>query len=165
MKIRNSGMSDLDRIMEIYEGARAFMAAHSNPKQWGKNNWPPRALIERDICQGHSYVCENDCGKVVGTFFFISGRDVEPTYARIYDGSWACDSPYGVVHRIASDHSEKGIGTFCLNWAFDRCRHVRIDTHGDNYVMQALLKKLGYTRRGIIYVEQDSDPRIAFEKV
>ncbi|MBQ3669237.1 MAG: GNAT family N-acetyltransferase [Clostridia bacterium] len=164
MKIRHSAQADVLRIMEIYAGARAFMAAHSNPNQWGKNNWPPEGLIENDIKAGHSYVCENEAGRVVGTFYFIAGHDVEPTYLRIYDGAWADDTPYGVVHRIASDYSQKGIGSFCLKWAFEQCGHIRIDTHGDNYVMQSLLKKLGYEQRGIIYVEQDDAPRIAYEK-
>ena len=31
--------------------------------------------------------------------------------------------------------------------------------------MQELLKKLGFVRCGIIYVVEDNDPRIAFEKI
>lgn len=150
--------------MEIYRYARAFMAAHGNPNQWGPTNWPPVSLIEEDIRRGDSYVCVNDRGDVIGTFFFVQGRDIEPTYREITDGRWLDESPYGVVHRIASDGSEKGIGSFCLNWAFQQCRHLRIDTHGDNQVMQGLLKKLGFIPCGIIYVREDRDPRIAFEK-
>ncbi len=68
------------------------------------------------------------------------------------------------MHRIAADGSGKGIGSFCINWAFDQCRHIRIDTHGDNKVMQGMLKKLGFTHCGTVYVEEDDDPRLAFEK-
>ena len=121
MEIRKSTASDLDRIMEIYAQARRFMAAHGNPNQWGPTHWPPEALIRTDIAEGNGYVCVNDAGKVVGTFFFVSGADVEPTYANIVDGAWRDDSPYGVVHRIASDGSERGIGAYCLNWAYDQC--------------------------------------------
>ena len=38
------------------------------------------------------------------------------------------------------------------------------DTHGDNIVMQNLLKKLGFNHCGTIYVEEDNYPRLAFEK-
>ena len=38
------------------------------------------------------------------------------------------------------------------------------DTHGDNIVMQNLLKKLGFNHSGTIYVEEDDYPRLAFEK-
>ena len=101
---------------------------------------------------------------MVGTFYFISGKDIEPTYAEITDGAWLDDSPYGVIHRIASDGSTKGIGAFCIRWAFDQCGHLRMDTHGDNRVMQRLLKKLGFVHCGTIYVEEDDYPRLAFEK-
>ena len=30
------------------------------------------------------------------------------------------DIPYGVVHRIADDGSVKGIGSFCINWAYEK---------------------------------------------
>ena len=164
MRIRKSTASDLGRIMEIYAHARDFMAQHGNPNQWGPTCWPPEDLIRRDIAEGSSYVCENDTGTVVGTFFFRQGTDIEPTYRVITDGAWLDDDPYGVVHRIASDGSEKGTGTFCLNWAYSRCGHLRIDTHGDNTVMQGLLRKAGFVRCGTIYVEEDDDPRQAYEK-
>ena len=164
MIIRKSSVQDLNRIMEIYAYAREFMAQHGNPNQWGPTNWPPEALIRADIADGNSYVCVNDEGKVVGTFFFVQGKDIEPTYREITEGAWLDDSPYGVVHRIASDGSEKGIGTFCLSWAYSRCGHLRIDTHGDNAVMQNLLRKEGFVHCGTIYVEEDNDPRLAYEK-
>lgn len=173
--VRRSTEQDLGRIMEIYAYARQFMAAHGNPSQWGPTNWPPEALIRRDIEGGNSYVCvemdanddmqQSDSGRVVGTFFFRQGKDAEPGYRRIEDGSWLEDSPYGVVHRVAADGSVKGIGSFCLNWAYEQCGHLRIDTHGDNLVMQGLLSKLGFVRCGTIYVEEDDNPRIAYEKV
>ncbi len=164
MRIRKTTESDFDRIMKIYSHAREFMARTGNPNQWGPTNWPPADLIHEDIRSGNSYVCVNDDEKVIGTFFFTQGKDIEPTYRAITDGAWLDDSPYGVVHRIASDGSEKGIGKFCIGWAYEQCGHLRIDTHTDNKVMQNLLKKLGFTRCGIIYVIEDNNPRYAFEK-
>lgn len=164
MEIRKSRAEDLPRIMEIYAYARDFMAAHGNPNQWGPTNWPPKDLIREDIRLGRSYVCEDD-GRIVGTFYYNYGEDIEPTYRVIEDGCWMNDESYGVVHRVASDGSARGIGTFCLNWAFSQCGHLRIDTHADNVVMQQLLTKLGFEKRGIIYVEEDNYPRYAYEKV
>ena len=51
MEIRRSAEQDFDRIMEIYALARAFMAAHGNPNQWGPTNWPPEDFIRRDIAE------------------------------------------------------------------------------------------------------------------
>ena len=164
MYIRTSTEEDFDRIMEIYACARDFMARHGNPRQWGKTKWPPEELIHKDIRDGGSYVCVNDHGRVVGTFFFLYGRDIEPTYAEITEGAWLDDRPYGVIHRVASDGSEKGVGSFCVNWAYRRCGHLRIDTHGDNTVMQNMLEKLGFVHCGTIYVKEDKDPRLAYEK-
>ena len=164
MQIRNAQESDLSRIMEIYSFARKFMAEHGNPNQWGPTLWPPEELIREDIQSGNSYVCLNEDGRVIAVFYFVQGCDIEPTYRDIQGGAWLDDSPYGVVHRIASDGSLRGIGAFCLNWAYAQCHHLRIDTHTDNVVMQSLLKKLGFVRCGTIHVEEDDFPRMAFEK-
>ena len=164
MNIRKSTENDINRMMEIYTYARDFMAKHGNPNQWGPTNWPPEELIHNDIKAGNSYVCINDAGNVIGTFFFIQGKDIEPTYRDITEGEWLDDSPYGVIHRLASDGSQKGIGSFCINWAYEQCGHLRIDTHGDNVVMQNIARKLNFTHCGIIYVEEDNYPRLAYEK-
>ena len=164
MKIRKSTEQDIARMMEIYACARRFMAENGNPNQWGPTNWPPEELIRSDIRKGNSYVCTDSDGCVIGTFFFIQGVDIEPTYREISDGAWLDDSAYGVIHRLATDGSEKGIGVFCLNWAYEQCGHLRIDTHGDNLVMQNIAGKLGFVRCGTIYVEEDNYPRIAYEK-
>ena len=140
------------------------MREHGNPNQWGPNHWPPEELLIQDIQHEHSYVCVSSQDTVIGTFAFFFGQDIEPTFKNIEAGAWLDDSPYGVVHRIASDGSQKGIGSFCLDWAYAQCGHIRIDTHGDNVVMQNLLKKMGYIPCGIIHVKQDPYPRLAYEK-
>ena len=165
MRIRETTENDISRIMEIYAHARTFMAEHGNPNQWGPTNWPPEELIRQDIKEGNSYVCLSDSGDILGTFYFIQGEDIEPTYRIIDDGKWLDDSPYGVIHRIASSGSVKGVGKFCIDWAYRQCGHLRIDTHGDNTVMQNLLRKLGFVPCGTVHVIEDNYPRLAFEKV
>ncbi len=165
MKIRKTTEQDFDRVMAIYEHARRFMAEHGNPNQWGPTNWPPEELIHSDIEDGDSYVCVNDNGEVVGVFYYVCGENVEPAYDVIENGEWLGGSDYGVVHRIASDGSEKGIGAYCIQWAFDQCGHLRMDTHNDNIVMQNLLTKLGFRHCGTIYVYEDHNPRLAYEKL
>lgn len=164
MEIRHSVESDLPEIMAIYACARRFMAEHGNPNQWGSTNWPPEALIRADIAAENSYVCVQD-GRIVGTFFFRYGTNTEPTYRTITGGSWLDGGAYGVIHRLAADGSAKGVGRFCIEWAFERCGHLRVDTHGDNVVMQRLLTKCGFVHRGTIFVEEDDYPRLAYEKL
>ena len=165
MHVRLTKPNELDEVMEIYAHAREFMAAHGNPRQWGATNWPPRDLIAQDIQTGTSHVCVTNSREIAAVFFYDYGKDVEPCYEEIGDGTWLDAGPYGVVHRIASAGIVRGAGTACLNWAFEQSGHVRIDTHPDNVVFQRLLHKLGFCQCGIIYVEEDDDPRLAFEKI
>ena len=81
----------------------------------------------------------------------------------VEDGAWVNDTPYGVVHRIASAGTVKGAGFFCVQWAFRRCGNLRIDTHRDNTVMQNMLRKNGFSYCGIIHLE-NGDERLAFQK-
>ena len=162
MRIKKSTMADLPRLLEIYRHARAFMAKTGNPKQWG-DFWPPSSVIENDIKQAKSYVCIYN-NKIAGTFFFDMGKDVEPTYKKITQGNWLNTDPYGVIHRLAAAGSAKGIGTFCISWCFEQCKHLRADTHPDNVAMKNLLIKLGFKKCGIIKVLHDDMPRLAFEK-
>ena len=159
MEIRRAKIEELDTIMSIFVRARAFMAETGNPNQWGQNK-PSREMIEEDIRQGHSYVCVEN-GEIAATFFYCEGED--PTYNKIYDGQWLNEKEYSVVHRIASAGTVKGAGSFCLNWAFNQCGNLKIDTHKDNVVMQNTLKKLGFSYCGIIYL-LDGDERLAFQK-
>ena len=163
MEIRKSTEKDLDAMLKIYARARSFMAENGNPNQWGPTNWPPEELLHNDIAIEKSYVCTHN-GRIIGTFFFDLGKDIEPTYAEIEDGNWLDDSPYGVIHRLAGDGSVKGTAEFILNRAYEKCGHLRVDTHGDNKVIQNIMKKLYFVHCGTIYVEEDNYPRLAYEK-
>lgn len=165
MEIRNTTISDLPIVMKIYEGARKFMAQTGNPKQWGATNWPPESVIREDIKCSRGYVVVNDDDRVIGAFCYMFGKDIDPTYLNIEDGRWSDDSAYGVVHRLAGDGSEPGIGRFCLDWALKESGHLRVDTHPDNQVMQNLLNSMGFRQCGIIHVIEDNDPRYAYEKL
>lgn len=159
--IRPAGLEDLPLVMEIYEYARAFMRANGNVTQW-VNGYPSEELIRREIQDGHSFVCTNGDGEIVGTFCFILGDD--PTYQQIYDGAWLNDEPYGVIHRMGTNGKRKGIAEACLNWSFQHSGNIRVDTHRDNLVMQHILEKNGFKRCGIIYV-RDGTERIAYQKI
>lgn len=159
MEIRLTRAEDMDIVKEIYEHARQYMREHGNHNQW-INGYPGAELIAEDIRVARSYVCVEQ-GKIVGVFCFTIG--VDPTYINIYEGEWLDEAPYGVIHRIASISHKKGVASYCLDWCFDQCPNIRIDTHEDNTVMQSFLLKNGYERCGIIYLESGA-PRVAFQK-
>ncbi len=163
-KIRHTKESELPCLLEIYRRARRFMAEQGNPTQWGATNWPPEALLREDIAVGRSFVCVDESDRIIGTFCYLYGEDVDECYRVIEGGAWSYDQPYGVVHRIASDGTP-GVGTFCMQWALDKSGYLRVDTHADNAPMQRVAEKLGMRRCGIIYVHEDKSPRIAFDKL
>lgn len=156
--IRNAQLQDLDAIERIYSIGRAFMRASGNQKQW-INGYPQRALLEDDIKNKRLFVIEEE-GKPRAVFAFILGDD--PTYAYIEDGQWPNQKPYGTIHRIASDGTGKGVVEKALTFALQFTDEVRADTHEDNKPMQRALSKNGFTRCGIIYLE-NGDPRIAYQ--
>lgn len=157
--VRKTKESEIPILIELYAHAKKFMAETGNPNQWN-GSYPEAELLLSDIKEGCSYVCENN-GKIAATFYFRQG--IDPTYLRIDYGNWLDDSPYGVVHRICVGEHEKGIASFCINWALDQCGNVRIDTHRENTVMQNFLKRNGFSYCGIIYLKNGAE-RLAFQK-
>lgn len=154
MYIRNANLNDLEKILAIYAKARAFMREHGNETQW-QNNYPPEESLRENIRDGKLKLAMD--GENIACVFYFAVEE-EPTYAYI-EGSWPDNEPYGVVHRVAS--AKKGGATFAIRWAMTQCKNLRIDTHDDNYPMQNLVKKLGFSYCGRIYVA-DGSPRRAY---
>ena len=159
MNIRHTMPSDIDAVMEIYALARAFMRRTGNLDQWN-NNYPAREIIEADIEKKSAYVLEEN-GEIIACFFFQIG--IDPTYIKIYDGKWINDDEYGVIHRIAVKYNGRNIIGKVYEYCSKLCKNLKIDTHKDNKPMQRSLEKNGFTRCGIIYLE-NGDERIAYQR-
>ena len=162
LNIRKSRREDLPAMLAIYAYARQKMKENGNPNQW--ITYPKREILENDLALDRSYVL-TDGERVCGTFVFFVGND--PTYD-VIEGTWLNDDPYGVIHRIASDGTNKGILHEAVAFAKRFTGNLRIDTHADNVVMQNALQKEGFSKAGIIYVKDDTSdhsPRIAYQKV
>lgn len=157
--IRLARQNDFESITKLYENARIFMANSGNPNQWGRVH-PPLSMLKKDVEEKQLYVYENE-NEIHGVFMFKIGED--PTYHYI-EGSWIDSSLYGVIHRVASSGKEKAVLDKIVQYCFEKTHHLRIDTHEDNKVMQNALKRNGFEKCGIIYLD-NGDPRIAYEKV
>lgn len=156
--IRSAKMEDLPRVLDIYASARAFMVRSGNPTQWS-DRYPLEEDILEDIALQRLYVVEEN-GRICAVFMLCAGPD--PTYA-VIDGSWGKAAPYGVLHRVASDGTQRGIVSACVAFASQRYDYLRIDTHAHNKPMQAALAREGFTYRGIITV-LDGTARMAYDK-
>ena len=154
--IRKALLEDLEQIAAIYDHAREFMLSYGNTRQW-PGHYPDIESAREDLENGVLYVAETD-GAVVGTFVMMSGPDA--TYAYIENGAWRSDTPYGVIHRVASRGG--GVLGAALELAKQRYDHIRMDTHEDNAPMRHLLEKHGFSHRGTIYVENGTR-RMAYD--
>ena len=158
-RIRPASMVDITAIMQILDCGRQKMRSNGNLEQWTDGN-PKQSLIEADINNGNSYILEEE-GMAVATFAFIEGPDI--TYNKIYEGEWKENTlPYHVIHRMASLHGTHGVFKDILEYCFERCNNIRIDTHRQNSIMRNALSKYGFEYCGIIYL-LDGAERLAYQ--
>lgn len=158
--VRLARERDLDAVCAIYDAAREFMHTHGNPTQW-PGTYPGRPEAERDLAAAALWVLDEGSGPM-GVMSVLPGPD--PTYAHIEGAGWLNEGPYWVMHRMACAEQGHGLGTRLLSWLTKRHDNVRADTHADNIPMQRALERVGFVRRGTIWVE-DGTPRIAYHYV
>ncbi|MBQ4087106.1 MAG: N-acetyltransferase [Clostridia bacterium] len=156
--IRQAKKEEIDKILHIYDVAKAFMRANKNPTQWN-DGYPEKELLLADMEKDELFVLDEGKG-ICACFALIGG--IDPTYGYIEDGSWMSDSDYGTIHRIASDGTASGVFQKAVSFARETYDHIRVDTHKDNHPMQHVILKEGFSYRGIIYLE-NGDPRLAYE--
>jgi len=70
--IRRARMEDLDRLVEIFERAKAYMRANGNLKQWA-DGYPTRSDLAADIENGNLYAMEDE--EIYGAFAMFYGDD------------------------------------------------------------------------------------------
>lgn len=159
--IREARPTDMAEIILVMDAAKGIMRRSGNMHQWGEG-YPSEAVITADMEKHGGFVVEDD-GKVVGYFAFLPSP--EPTYDKIYDGSWTDDShPYHVIHRMASYPQVHGIFDTIMDFCLSHDSNIRIDTHRDNRIMQHNILKHGFAYCGIIYL-LSGDERLAYQKV
>lgn len=159
--IRPATLEDVPVIMRLIEEARGIMRSCGNVNQW-IGGYPSEAIIVEDINNAHCYLCLDPDGEIVASFAFIPGP--EPTYKEIYDGNWLDDSPYYVVHRLASTVSSHGVFKDVMDYCMGVAGNLRIDTHRDNVIMRHVIERYGFTYCGIIYL-LNGDERLAYQLV
>ena len=158
MEIRHAQNRDFADIIRIYRAAKAYMDATGNETQW-QVGYPSEEMVKQDISDGKLYVLA-DGERISAAFYFSIEED--PTYRRIYDGAWRSDAPYGVIHRVGSDGSTRGVMHSCVAFCRKQIGNLRIDTHENNLTMQRALEREGFARCGVIYLE-NGESRIAYQ--
>lgn len=161
---RPAGKQDSERIWEIIRQAKMQMY-RENKQQWDES-YPAPAHLAADVESGRGYVLSFE-GKVIsyGAVVF----DGEPVYDSIR-GKWLSDLPFVVVHRlaVADEMKRRGIASVFMQEVekLSKAKGVhsfKVDTNFDNFYMQKILEKLGFTLCGEIYYQHGS--RMAYEKL
>ncbi|SNV37160.1 Acetyltransferase (GNAT) family [Chryseobacterium taklimakanense] len=164
IKFRKATQDDADIIWKILQQA-IERRRRDGSLQW-QNGYPNPETVNSDIQKQIGYVLtEND--RVVA-YCAVLLND-EPAYENI-EGKWLSDGDFNVVHRVAvSDEvAGKGYATEIFRRIEDFSRQngifsVKVDTNFDNAAMLHILKKLGYTYCGEVYLS--GGVRKAFEKL
>ena len=167
MNLRKAKIEDEAAVGKLYQEASGFLASQGID-QW-QNGYPNKEAFLADLNRGESWVVEEE-GEVLATACLGFGR--EPTYDRIYQGSWGVEAEeYAFLHRIAVSEKLRGKNAPALFFGqLERDARekglpcLRGDTHRDNKIMRHVLEKNGLTYRGIIYLA-DGGERFAFEKL
>ncbi len=167
MEFRKTRPADVERVMELIDGAKLYFRQHNVP-QW-QDGYPNEVTVRADMAAGNSYVLLTDSGRVAGTMALVPGP--EPSYQKIFGGAWLTQGPYAVLHRLAVDGKlkQRGYASALLREAERIAAQagavsVRVDTHEINMPMQRLMRKNEYQFCGTIHLA-DGAPRFAFEKV
>ncbi|HEY4399959.1 MAG TPA: GNAT family N-acetyltransferase [Lactobacillaceae bacterium] len=155
--LRRAVAQDLPAIMPLIEAGRAFLATQKID-QW-QNAYPASADIAADIAQNVGYVLVVD-QQIAGYTALIIGE--ETAYTNIEQGAWERPqaTDYAALHRIAmsQDFRGQGLTRLLFNSAFTLLQargifDVRVDTHPENTVMQHVLTKQGFVKRGVVQFE------------
>lgn len=165
MTIRYAEKKDIDAIMQIISQARESIG-RLGIDQW-QYGYPTRDIVRDDIVQHRGFVVEVN-GEVVATFALM--LDGEPTYKKIYCGSWSTEGRYVALHRLAVAPSHRGgeltggiVEYICGLASEQGYVSVRVDTHEGNLPMRRMLERNGFERRGTIHL-LDGQVRVAYER-
>ena len=180
MNIRPMKEQDIPQLLELYAHARKYMLEVGNPNQWA-DDYPSRKILLEDINNGGYVILDEKSNDVhngnqkenqiknnkkkptiIGAFILEENAH-ELAYDTI-DGKWLNNDPYAVIHRCATLHNQKGIGQFFMDWCFEKCSNIRVDTHKDNLPMIKFLEKNHFTYCGIVHYEKVG-ARLAYQKL
>lgn len=165
LSLRLAHAGEEQRAMDMLNQGKEYMR-QQNLEQWD-DSYPALRDVLGDIemKQGWFLCCGDE-----PIAYFCATDDEEAVYS-VIEGQWLTSgSKYLTIHRLAFDSSYRGKGlasaVFSLSEEIAQEKgavSLRVDTHGDNKIMQRVITRSGFTYCGIVYY--DGSPRVAFEKL
>ena len=170
-RLRKAAAEEIPAIWEIILQAKAQMYREGK-HQWDEN-YPTVPILENDVQRGWGYVLvPGNCSTQPKPDIIAYGAvvfDGEPAYDGLRDGKWLSGQPYVALHRLAVTDSWKrqGMAVRYMQAVCDLAisrgiRSFKVDTNYDNFYMQRVFSRLGFTYCGRIRYE--AGERMAYEK-
>ena len=164
MKIRKAELTDLDKIMSMYQSCINGMIKNGID-QWD-STYPNAKVIANDINNKTYYIIEKE--NIIGGLTIDKNQD--PTYLDI---KWEDqENKFLSVHRLAvkEKYWGKGIGKKLMLFAeslviINKLRSIRLDTYSGNPYAMLFYKKLGYKELGSINLKPNKNEYYCFEKI
>lgn len=155
--MRRAQNSDLSEIKHIIDGARKYLKKQGID-QW-QSGYPDEEIIKKDIDNSEGFVLIVD-HHVAGYAAVIIGEDL--AYRFIEEGAWLNASiEYATIHRFALSENYRGqklsqrFMTAVLTYFNTlQINDFRIDTHPENISMRRVIKSNGFSKQGIIHVDE-----------
>ena len=165
MKILKAKKTDLDCIMKMYRSCIKGMI-DLNIDQWDKT-YPNKNIISEDITNKTYYVAKIN-NHIVGGMNLDSKQD--PAYLKI---NWKDkEDKFLSVHRLAvsEENWSKKIGKKLMIFAENEVvrknlKSIRLDTYITNIRALNFYSKLGYQKLGKIYLKENKNEYLCFEKI
>lgn len=159
-------VTQLNIASNMIEQGRTYLKSQGID-QW-QNGYPNTESIQQDIDNNKGYFLTDGENYLA---YLCMDFDGEPAYNDI-KGKWLTehDAKYMVIHRLAfnEQYRGKGLSTAVFKLAEEFCKEegvksIRVDTDGDNKIMQHIMKKAGFLYCGTIWFA--GGDKVAFEKI
>jgi len=157
--IEKAKFSDIDEIVALAAKTRENML-FNGLKQW-IGNYPDKISFMKDFEKNGLYIYKEG-ETIIASISILPEND--PAYKEI---DWLKNHSL-VIHRVVVNpyQQKKGIGielfTYAKNLGIQgRYESIKVDTHPDNFKMQGLIIKAGYTKIGYL----SGINRLAYELV
>ena len=163
--IRKADIKDIDQIMEMYSSCVKGMI-EAGIDQWD-DTYPNSEVIYKDIKKSTYYVKTMN-SKIVG------GVNIDQLQDKEYlDIKWEDqENLFLVVHRLAvsKEFWSKGIGKKLMTFTEllvkkKNLKSIRLDTYNTNPMAINFYQKLGYTKKGEIFLKPNKNEYYCFEKL
>ncbi|MGR8809736.1 GNAT family N-acetyltransferase [Leuconostoc citreum] len=158
IRVRKATISDLEDVIAVVINAKNFLKKQ-NINQW-QTNYPNEQLLNEDINSGNGWVITVD-DQVAGYAAVVFGEEKYYKNNRVPEWNNEEATHYS-IHRFAISNNFRGQNlsqqfiTSIFNFVeSENVRDVRIETHPDNRVMQKVIEKNGFIRKGDMDIEEE----------